>query len=244
MQLVICDDDPKDLKELERLLLKYKSFRSDARFKIEKYSDTSALLNKIEKKETADLYILDIIMSQMTGIDLGNEIRKINNKSILIYVTASDGFALDAYNVHAIRYLLKPIEENKLFEALDYALLHINDDKNSVYLVKTKEGLKSILYSEIEYIENVSRKLEIHLTNREKITSIYIRKSFEEETKELINAQNFICVHKSFLINMNHVRTLRQSTVIMESGVSIPVSRTSALDVKKKYLLFISAQYK
>ena len=109
--------------------------------------------------------------------------------------------------------------------------------------MKTREGLESIPYSRIEYIENSSRKLEIHLTDGRKITSIYIRKSFEEETRELINARNFMCVHKSFLVNLNYVRRLNQSDVVMDSGIRIPVSKKSFLDVKKKYLLFISDQY-
>ncbi len=243
MQLVICDDDTKDLLELEKLLLRYSTCFPEVPFEIEKYADASLLLHNIQKEKIADIYILDIFMSKVSGIDLGNEIRKRSSKSILIYVTASDGFALDAYNIHAIRYLLKPVEEKKLFEALDYTFSLLDVRKTSVYLVKTREGLESIPYSRIEYIENSSRKLEIHLTDGRKITSIYIRKSFEEETRELINARNFMCVHKSFLVNLNYVRRLNQSDVVMDSGIRIPVSKKSFLDVKKKYLLFISDQY-
>ncbi len=244
MQLVICDDDKKDLMELERLLLKYNAGCPNIPFEIEKFTDASLLLHKIQQKITADIYILDIIMSRITGIDLGSEIRKNNSKSIIIYATASDDFALDAYDIHAVRYLLKPIKENNFFEALDYALSQIDVKKEPVYLVKTKDGLASVPYSKIEYVENSSRKLEIHLINGERITSIFIRKSFEEETKELISNKNFIFVHKSYLINLNYVKKLNHNNVKMDSGISIPVSRKNALNVKKEYLLFISEQYK
>ena len=116
--------------------------------------------------------------------------------------------------------------------------------KDYVYLVKTKDGLEAIPYPEIEYIENSARRLEIHLVNGKKTTSIYLRKSFEAETKELANARNFIYVHKSFLINLDYVRKLKQGCVLMESGTSIPVSRKGSFDVKKEYLLFISEQYR
>ena len=222
MKLVICDDNQKDLDELENLLIKYGNHRSDICFEIEKFSDASTLLHKLQHHETADIYILDIIMSQITGIDLGNEIRKNDALSIIIYVTASDVFAMDAYNIHALRYLLKPVEENAFFEALDYTLSHMDARRDSVYVVKTKTGLKSIPYSQIEYIENSSRKLKIHLTNGEEITSIYIRESFEKETEDLIHTKKFVYVHKSFLINMDYVRTVLQHTVVMDSGISIP----------------------
>lgn len=240
MKLVICDDNLKDLNELESLLIKYGKHRPDICFEIEKFSDSSTLLHKLQHNETADIYILDIIMAQITGIDLGNEIRKKSALSIIIYVTTSDVFALDAYNIHALRYLLKPIKEKKFFEALDYTLFHLDARNDSVYVVKTKAGLKFIPYSQIEYIENSSRKLKIHLTNGENITSIYIRESFEKEIEELINSKKFVYVHKSFLINMNHIKTVLQHTVVTDSGMNIPISKKKYLDVKKEYLLYIS----
>lgn len=240
MKLVICDDNLKDLNELEGLLIKYGNHRSDICLELEKFSDVSTLLQKLQHNETADIYILDIIMSQITGIDLGYEIRKNNALSIIIYISTSDAFAMDAYNIHALRYLLKPIKENNLFEALDYTLSHIDARNDSVYVVKTNAGLESILYSQIEYIENFSRKLKIHLTNREIVTSIYIRESFEKEIEELINSKKFVYVHKSFLINMNYVRTVLQHTVVMDSGISIPISKKKYSEVKKEYLLYIS----
>lgn len=243
MQLAVCDDDLKDLMELERLLQKYSTCYPNTNIEIEKFSDPDLLLYKIQKGKPADLYILDILMSKATGIDLGHEIRKNNSSSVIIYVTSSDEFAMEAYDLHAVRYLLKPIAERDFFEALDYALSQTALKKEAVFLVKTKEGLEAIPYPEIEYIENSSRKLEVHLTNGDKITSIFIRKSFDAEIKQLIGAGNFASVHKSFLINMAHIRKLNQRTVIMNSGADIPISRNKISDIKKEYLLFVSNQY-
>lgn len=244
MQLAICDDDLKDLAKLEGLLQKYSTRHPDIHFQTETFSDATLLLHKIQKGKQADLYILDILMSKMTGIDLGTEIRKTDPKSMIIYVSSSDSFAMEAYDLHAIRYLLKPTAEHDFFEALDYAASHMDIKKKPVFLVKTKEGLEAVPYSDIEYIENSSRKLEIHLINGGRITSIFMRKSFDEEIEELVRSKNFICVHKSFLINMNHIRKLNQSDVVLDSGICIPVSRKRTLNVKKEYLLFVSNQYK
>lgn len=91
--------------------------------------------------------------------------------------------------------------------------------------MKTKDGLEQIPYSQIEYIESSSRMLEVNLTNGGKIRSICIRKSFDEEIKELLDDKSFIKVHKSFLINLRYIKKLNRSNVIMESGASIPVSK-------------------
>lgn len=244
MQFVICDDSEENLLELERMLLQYCGHLPGLSFKTEKFTDAARLLHKIQSQKPADIYILDIVMSDISGIDLGREIRKKSEQSVIIYITASDRFALDAYDIFAIRYLLKPVEKKRFFEALDYALSHIGNKKEPIFSVKTKNGLESVPYRKIEYIENSARKLDIHLTDGDRITSIYIRKSFEEEIKELLDNGDFVCVHKSFLVNLNYVRKLNQNNIIMTSGISIPVSRKSAYQVKKNYLLFISDQYK
>lgn len=242
MKIVICDDNRKDLARLENLLLEYSECYSDACFEIEKFSDAALLSEKIEKYQLADIYILDIVMSKKSGIDLGGEIRKINSRSTIIYVTVSDGFALDAYDIHAVRYLLKPVEKDVFFEAMDYALSNQNDEKGALFLVKTKEGLMSVPRYQIEYIESCSRKLEVHLTKKEVVTSIFIRNSFDEEIKEFENDRNFIRVHKSFLINLDHVKRINRNEITMDSGAVIPVSRKSTMEVKKEYLTFVSQQ--
>ncbi len=244
MQVIICDDNKEDLTKLEKLLIEYNTYCPGIPFEIEKFSDASVLFDKIQNEEPADIYILDIVMSKITGIDLGAQIRKTNTKSIIIYVTTSDGFALDAYDIHAIRHLLKPVLKSSFFEAIDSALSYLNIKEESVYLVKTKEGLLSVPYSKIEYIENCSRKLNVHLVDGETITSIFIRKSFDEEIKDLIQNRNFIRVHKSFLVNLKYIKKLTRNDVTMDSGMNIPVSRKSSLDVKKEYLLFVSEQYR
>lgn len=243
MKIVICDDSIEYLSKIEKLLLKYKETYSHIEFEIEKYSDASKLFNKINKEELADIYILDMIMSRKSGIDIGNKIRNIDNDSVIIYITSSKDFALDAYQVHAIRYLVKPVPEDKFFEAMNYALSYADTKKDAVYLVKTKNGLVSLSYSQIEYIENSSRILDIYLTNGKSIQSIFIRKSFNEEIKEIIKYDNFLQIHKSFIVNLKYVKKIVKNSMVMESGKIIPISKNRISDVKKEYLLFASKQY-
>ena len=240
MRITICDDSIKDLLYTERLLLKYKSLHPDKDFDLEKFSDPSRLYQRITEGKLTDIYILDMLMPRRTGIDIGNLIRTSGCESVIIYITSSEDYALDAYNVRAVRYLLKPVDENKLFEALDYALSYTRLRVDSLCLIKTKEGLVQRPYSKIEYVENASRKLEVHMTDGEILRSLFIRKSFEEETQEIAAQRNFLQIHKSFLVNMDYVKQLATDSVIMESGKRLPVSRAKAANVKREYLLFVS----
>lgn len=243
MKIAICDDSMKDLTLLEGLLEQYHQSNATTDFQVEKFSNSSELQEKIQRKDLSDIYILDILMTPANGIALGNEIRKYNSESAIIYITSSDDFALDAFHIRAVRYLLKPVQKNLFFEALDYAFSYVELKKGPMYPIKTKNGLQSVPCSRIEYVENASRMLNVHLTDGHVITSIFIRKSFEDELGELLQNKCFLQVHKSFLINLNHVKKLDGSNVIMSNGDNIPVSKKNTANVKRQYLLFVSEQY-
>ncbi len=243
MKIAICDDSIEDLLKIEKLLWKYRELNPRADFEVEKYSDALLLYQRIREKNPADIYILDMLMTGKTGIDLGLEVRKVGSESEIIYVTFSDDFALDAYGVHAARYLLKPIRENSFFEALGYAISCVSAREEAIFLIKTKDGLVSTGYSRIEYIENSSRTLVAHLADGEQIRSIFIRKSFDEEIKSLVSDQSFVQVHKSFVINLKYVRKLTQSDAVMESGRRVPVSKSRMADVKRQYISFVLERY-
>lgn len=240
MEITICDDCIKDLLNLEKMLLKYKDRYPDNEFTLEKYSDPSRLYHKIAERELTDIYILDMLMPKRTGVDLGRQIRMTGSENVIIYITSSEDYALDAYKVRAVRYLLKPIDENKLFEALNYAFSYTRSKTEPSYTIKTKNGLLTRTYSKIEYIENAGRKLEVHLSDGEILKSLFIRRSFEEEVQELTAHKNFLLIHKSFLVNLNYVKQLTAESITMNSGRQLPVSRANSAKVKREYLLFVS----
>lgn len=247
MKIVICDDYMEDLTKVEQLLHQYEKSRSIG-FEVETFSDALQVYQKILRDELADIYILDMIMPEKTGIDIGSLLEK-SGKCVVIYITSSDEFAFEAYGVHAVRYLLKPVSQAVFAEAMDYAVSYVGMNRKTSlpdirYLVKTREGIVSVAYSDIVYIENVTRTLEVHLTDGCVIRSIFIRKSFDEEIREIAEDSSFVRVHKSFLVNMNYIRSLLQGLCCMESGRNIPVSKTRAADVKREYLHFVSEQYR
>ncbi len=244
MKIILCDDSSEDLSRIEQLIEKYKGSHFHHHLTIEKYTDPAELSARIPSYGPEDIYILDMIMSEKTGLDIGRQIRQGGSENVIIYITSSDDFALDAYNVHAARYLLKPLKETELFEALNHALSAAEVKKDPLYLVKTRDGLVSVPYSRIEYVENTSRILDVHLTDGTDIRSIFIRKSFDEEIRDLLLDNCFLQVHKSYIVNMNYIKQLMPNSILTEHGASIPVSKTRAANVKKEYLTFISEQYR
>lgn len=243
MKIVICDDSLQDLSDIEKLLLAYQDCHQGIYLDIEKFSDASQLSRKIQENKLADIYILDMIMAPRTGIDIGRQLRNLGNESAIIYITVSDDFALEAYDVHAVRYLLKPVIQEKAFEAFHYAIAYTKTKTDATYMLKTREGLFSIPYSKIEYIENSSRTLRVHMTDGKILNSIFIRGSFDEEIAGLANDQQFFQVHKSFMVNLKHVQQLSRNHIVMESGAFIPISQKRTSETRNRYLSFISEYY-
>ncbi|MDE5930861.1 MAG: response regulator, partial [Lachnospiraceae bacterium] len=131
MKIVICDDSMEDLEKVENLLAEYERTFPEEKFAVEKFSDAAELYDRISQKELADIYILDMIMPEKTGIDIGSLLEKVG-KSAIIYITSSDEFALEAYGVHAVRYLVKPVRGEVFFEAMDYAVSHAKTLQSSL----------------------------------------------------------------------------------------------------------------
>ena len=86
--------------------------------------------------------------------------------------------------------------------------------------------------------------LNVYLTDGSVITSIFIRKSFDDEIKDLITEKSFMQVHKSFLVNLNYIKKLEGNSITMDSGTHIPISKKNTANVKRQYLTFISEQYR
>ena len=104
--IALCDDDARQIQLTHKLLDNYLSLRGVAA-KIWEFSNGQALLNAMYD-ETFDLYLLDIVMPEMDGIDLGMELRKSDENGVIIYLTTSPDFALQGYQTKAASYLLIP----------------------------------------------------------------------------------------------------------------------------------------
>ncbi|MCR5742954.1 MAG: LytTR family DNA-binding domain-containing protein [Lachnospiraceae bacterium] len=243
MRLAICDDDEREVASLKGQLAEYQRLHQDESLVYLTYSKPAELLAEWDKNRF-DIAVLDIVMPGMTGIELAEKFKNEYPDTIIIFLTTSPEFALDAYSLHAERYILKPVVTQKLFEALDYAL-KIKGRGARSYSIKTSMGVSVVKHEQILYIEMNSRRMIVHLVDGQEIISIYLRGTFTEMVEELLDTGNFILTHKSFLVNMSYVKTYSSTNLILQANnsskeVMIPVSRQQASSVKQNYLEFMA----
>ena len=152
LRIAICDDEEKQLCQAAAMLNAYLRSRPGLHGHVETFRSGGTLLERAEDTEGFDLYVLDILMPELSGIDTGRRLRALGQGGEIVYLTNSNDFAADSYDVHAFFYLLKPVGEAKLFQVLDGAVEKLNRRRSSAVVVTTGDGPRRILLERIRYV--------------------------------------------------------------------------------------------
>lgn len=223
LRIALCDDDQDHQKIIETLLLEY--FKKKVNLKM--YTDAQELLKHVywEGKEAYDLYILDVIMPHMSGIELGRKMRGMHVSAPIIYLTTSREYAVESYNVQAFHYLVKPIEKEKLFSVLAKAEKMIAQMKTNSVTVHTPDGMVIINTADILYAELYARSVRYYLTDGTMVDSQKLRSSFQKAVSGLLDQHNFIMLGSSFLINLHHVKRVGNKDMLLINGKTLTIPK-------------------
>lgn len=231
MKIAICDDDRDELFQIHELLEHYASERQTSLI-VKEYSSSFELASA---NETFHLYLLDVLMPVLNGIDLAKEIRLSDGAADIIFLTSSPEFAVESYTVKASNYLLKPVQKDTLFHALDDIFAKQISDAKSSIIIKTTSGVHKIHLTSLIYVEAVNRKVIYYLNNGEHIMST---ERFSSVCDSLLKHSEFMLPHRSYLVNMNYIRTISTADMFLQNGKCIPLAQRRISEIKKLYLAF------
>ena len=234
LRIALCDDEEKQLNQAAAMLNTYLNSRPDLGGQMETFQSGSALLTRVEDAGGFDLYVLDILMPELSGIDTGHRLRALGDGREIIYLTTSNDFAADSYDVRAFFYLLKPVNEGKLFQVLDGAVENLNRRRRRSIVVTTADGPRRIMLERIRYVERVGRCMRYYCTETI-IDSQTIRVSFREATAALLADSRFCLCGASFVLNFQHVTGVNGQTALLDNGQTVVLPRTAATDFKKAW---------
>jgi len=234
LRIAICDDEEKQLKQATALLHIYLQSRPDLIGQMETFRSGGALLARVEDIGGFDLYILDILMPELSGIDIGRRLRALGEGGEIIYLTNSNDFAADSYDVRAFFYLLKPMDQEKLFQVLDGAVEKLNRRRSGAVVVTTADGPRRILLERIRYVERVGRCMRYFCTDAT-VDSQTIRVSFREAAAPLLADRRFCLCGSSYVLNFQHVTGVKGRIALLDDGRTVPLPRTAATAFKKAW---------
>lgn len=231
MKIAICDDDW-HMQQTLRLFID--QTYQDLDMLVDGFTSGEALLAAVQKQsQPYQLILLDIEMRGIDGIETAKRLRKLLPDCYIIFITSHDEFALTGYEVAAFRYLVKPVQPEKLTEAIsavraelsDHIILHVEDGPVEV-LLRVKN---------IYYIEAQDKRVRVVL----KDTAFSDRRGIDEIERALAG-EDFFRVHRSYLINFRYVARLDKNEILLVSGEQIPLSRLRKKAFKNAFQTYVS----
>ena len=231
MRIAICDDNRTFARTLaEYIENEYKSLD----LLIEFFASGEELLAYYNtNKKIFDVILLDIEMKQVNGIETAHQIRKVDTKTVIIFITSHDELASMGYEVSAFRFLSKPVKRKKLIEALE-AVRSQNNSEKTIH-VSNWEGDVTININDILFFEAQNQQVSIKTKDSEFTQRCNLGDYVDELTK-----YNFVPIHRSYLINMKYVKGLSKQEVTMKDGTILPISRLRYKDVKQSFHDYVS----
>ena len=238
LNIALCDDEAAQRSTVSRLLREYAVIRPELTIKLSVFASGKELLAEIEEGAGFDLYVLDVVMPELSGIELGVKLREMDQEGPIVYLSVSPEYALDSYTARAFYYLIKPVEPAHLYQVLDQAAAALERRRAACVTVKTREGLVLVPLDKIMYVELANRAVRYHLSDGALVDSLTVRTSFQEETAQLSNHARFFQSGASFLVNLYYVSAVEKGGLRLDGGELVPLARGRAASAKDRWNQF------
>lgn len=233
MRILICDDDVEIAKQLEKILHCFFQKNSLKIPEVVIYDNGEDLLKDSSAK---DIVFLDIEMPGVSGIFVGNELKKENENVIIFIVTSYAEYLDEAMRFHVFRYLSKPLDKQRIFRNMKDALELYNTSVTKIP-IETKNGVFIVSAPDIIFIEAHSHKVTVHTLKRD-YESIYSMKYWIEK----LDMPCFFSSHRSFIVNLKHVSDFDHSLIhLYNNRFDAYLTRRKYTEFKDAYLLYLES---
>ena len=217
LRLAICDDEQIHRKTLKDKIIIF-SFQNNVDFCFKEFATADELLSA---PFNYDILFLDIKLdNNMNGIDIGYQLRERENDCIIILVTLFEQFIRQGYYADAYRYLVKPVKQKELDEALRSSIKKLNRSKAKI-LVKCLDTQHYFNIEDIIYIESYNRKRYIYLRSKTYETWESLNAIFEK-----LPHNQFTYPQKSYIVNFDYIISEKMNIITMENKKEISIAKT------------------
>lgn len=232
--IALCDDEERELDRIEELLADYQGINRELEYKIERFTCVETLLQRFREDDKPDLLLLDIFMPEKTGIEAAQEIRGMGVGIPIVFLTSSKEYALKAYEVDAIQYLVKPLEQERFFHAIDSAVRLYKKIEKSWIRIKVAGGIHQIQLDDIIYCESQRNYQVLYLTAEER----KIRMTAGNLWEILGGFSQFGRCGRSYILNMDHIVSMEREEIVMNNGRKVYIPCNKIAEFKKIYFSY------
>lgn len=235
--VAVVDDEPEFRRRIVEMFTAYQS-ESSNQLTVQEFGSAEELLKLYEEgKHPFQILIMDVEMGAINGAEAAREIRKSDKMVSIIFVTNYPSYAIDAFDVDAVGYLVKPVEYVQLKARMAKAIIDVDylydrliaDSRYVTVMVNYKET--SIEISSIYYIEKRRNQCIIHTVDGEYVCYDTLAQIYEH-----LDHPRFVYCHQGYIINFSRVKSIRQNQVCFSSHMEVPMSRKYYVELKQRMM--------
>ena len=219
MKIAVCDHDSAFLEHIASLLEDYA--REHPGLAVSIFSDSDRLIRACASSPF-DAVFMDVITPTVDGIEVARKIRETDEGVKIVFLASSPQYAVESYTVRASDYLLKPIDQMELFRCLDRLKKEMRTNGRTMAIRAAHKSL-SLNRAAIECFKAHGPKVEVIFEDGAVIESVEPIGALEER---LLADDRFFKCHRSYIVNIDHIKSFAAKGITMRSGRIIPVSRS------------------
>lgn len=227
-KIAVCDDEEAVSAQVKELITEW-----NPSVDVVCFSSGEALLKNYQSYEAV---FLDIDMAGMNGIETGKAIRKMDKDTKIVYLTAYRDYVSGAFGVHAFQYLLKPVNKKAIWNVLEEIFRYTKSAEKKIILdFHTVDGSLCLPVERIYFFEYENRKIRI-VTDEEQY---YMSDKIGNVAKRMAEF-GFSMPHQSFVVNMFHVKNVKNQQIFLDNGMEIPLSQKKQKIWKQELMEYLS----
>lgn len=234
--IALCDDKEEELDKVEDMLEIYQKEHRECVFLIRRFQRAEELIGFTREKEyRPDLVIMDVFMPGKLGVDAAEELREMGIGCQIIFLTVSREYALQAFQVDAVQYLLKPVAQDKLFQVLDNVWKDWREAEKKYLVMKIGSSICRMRMQDITYVEAQKKCQCLYLSDG---TQYMLRLTMAKIYEMLCEYEEFVKVGISYIVNLIHVTSISAQMIQLDNGSQIYLPRGSYPVLKEQYFRY------
>lgn len=224
MRIAICDDEKKSREQLVDALHGWDPTRRP-----ECFSDGASLLQAAQGAEYFDIVFLDIYLPGENGVDIAGELQKLSPQTGIVFVTTSREHAVDAFSLHALHYLVKPVTTEGVVEAFR-RLAQLQSPKRSAITLTSGQERHTVYLDELSYIQSINHATEVFLTRGR-----HIRVWMPLSELESRLGESFLRINRGTIVNMEQIEQMGIDSCILRDGTKLDFTRRERTAIRAAY---------
>lgn len=224
MRIAVCDDDPREQEQLERALHGWDPTRS-----AEKFLNGSSLLEAAKQIPHFDVAFLDVYMIGENGVDVAKKLQSISPETGIAFVTTSTDHAVDAFSLHALHYLVKPVTTQGIIETFR-RLAELRTEKRKIMTFTVGACRHTVFMDQICLFENDNHAVNVSLSDGRRLK---VWMPFSELEKKLDSS--FLRINRGIIVNMDYIVQMGADTCTLRNGIRLPIAVRHSTAIRAAY---------